>query len=384
MNENFEYDVFLSYSEKEKDYAKKIFQKMESTGLRVFWSKKILKKNIGESWFNQIEYSLMKSKHFVLICSPLSVKSEWVKAEYETFHNECYMKNNKERKLIILKGNNFNMSLVPGLLKRLQIAESIDEITNLLLIKNAMEDTNKNGNKSVSDFSGGEKMSDKKEENIIPLFGKHVKKPTRKKIKDSENSTFSQLVVGNNNITIGVTGDLKITPQKTKSSVFNIKPPENSIGNDSLLKKRINDLFNDIAEARVKRLGETQKKVRQVMYANFKRDFEIKGSYSEIWTWPKAAAEAIIKYWEDKWNNTIPGRIQKAAQKEDYLHTRPHLYRLEKNYLSQIGLKQNDMQVKDYLKRYFGVTTHKKLTHIEHYLWVKHLETILNEIYEQE
>jgi hypothetical protein len=73
-------------------------------------------------------------------------------------------------------------------------------------------------------------------------------------------------------------------------------------------------------------------------------------------------------------DNTIDGRIGKAAMREDYLHTRPHLYRLEGELLAHLGLKKSSPVVKEQLKLYFSVTSRRQMNHNQHWLWVKHLE----------
>jgi hypothetical protein len=154
-----------------------------------------------------------------------------------------------------------------------------------------------------------------------------------------------------------------------------VLPPLNSIGADALLKQAIQTRFNKIGESREKRFG---KKAYAVMYNNFKRDFQIgKAQWTIVWTWPVACADAVIKYLDDKYANTIAGRLENATKRSNYLHTRPNLYKKEIELLSHLGYSLDSEFVKDSLKRFFGVTSHTMLSHLEHWQWVCHLEAIV-------
>ena len=133
IQNDFEFDIFLSFSSKDREMAKIIWEELRGYGLKVFLSDESLKVNVGHSFFEKIQYALINSKHFVLICTPNSMESEWVKTEYETFYNEFYIGQKKSRKLIILKGNGFKMNYVPLLLRRLQFAEKVQQIIETLI-----------------------------------------------------------------------------------------------------------------------------------------------------------------------------------------------------------------------------------------------------------
>ena len=114
------------------------------------------------------------------------------------------------------------------------------------------------------------------------------------------------------------------------------------------------------------------------MYGKFKRDFVIKNNlWPIIWTWPKACAPAVIRYLEDKYNNTIKGKIEKAASRKGYIHTRPQLYKKEKELLAHLGLEMNSPEVRQFFKEFFGTTSHTKITHLEHWQFVSYLEGIV-------
>jgi len=187
--------------------------------------------------------------------------------------------------------------------------------------------------------------------------------------------TVSQSITGNHNTQVG--GDLNIVTQKLPD--IKILPPPESIGGNIFLKKTIQDLFGKIGEERQKRFGST---AYSYMFTIFKRDFDIpKGKkWTEIWTWPIACADSIIQYLEGKYSNTIQGRIEKASKKEGYLDTRPQLYKKEKELLLHLGLTADSGEVRDQLFHLFRVRSHKDMTRLQHWFWVKHLEKLVDDL----
>jgi hypothetical protein len=132
MKEKYKYDVFLSFSSDDIVLAKTIREKLEKSGLKVFFFKESLKEDIGRYFDKAIEKALEESKDFVLICTPNAMKSKWVELEYRTFFNEFYMKYEKVRRLIIIEGKDYEIALIPLFMKRLQIAKSVEEIIEIL------------------------------------------------------------------------------------------------------------------------------------------------------------------------------------------------------------------------------------------------------------
>jgi hypothetical protein len=128
MNDEFEYDIFLSFSSADEGEAKKIWQDLSASGLRVFWSDETLKKKIGESFFKVIQHNLENSNHFVLLWTPKSMKSKWVQLEYEAFFQHCHLADEQSRRFIIYKGNDSNQTSLPFLLKGIQTTQSVKEI----------------------------------------------------------------------------------------------------------------------------------------------------------------------------------------------------------------------------------------------------------------
>jgi hypothetical protein len=124
MKHIFEYDVFFSFSQRDADYAKKIYEDLLDFGLRVFWSDDTLKKKVGENWSKEIAVSLLKSRNFLLLCSEDAMKSNWVITEYETFYNACYITDTQNRLMYIIKGENFSKDIVPLFLQRFEYASN--------------------------------------------------------------------------------------------------------------------------------------------------------------------------------------------------------------------------------------------------------------------
>ena len=177
-----------------------------------------------------------------------------------------------------------------------------------------------------------------------------------------------------------ISGDIHITA--TKQPGIKMLPPPGSIGANPLLKQSIKSKFDRLGEEREKRFG---KQAYPVMYKNFKKDFGIKkGKWTVIWEWPEACADEIIQYLDEKYDNTIAGRIEISATKPGYIHKRPYLFQREKELLSQIGLNSKSQKVKDSLLRYFGTMSHKNMTNLQHWQWVCYLEKEAEKIYEED
>lgn len=119
MKDDFDYDVFISFSHFDEKLAKTIWQKISLTGLRVFWSDINLKKKLGDSWFDVIQSSLENSRHLILLCSKESMGSKWVQREYKAFYNHCYEP--QVRRLIPVITKSYDASSLPLFIKELQL-----------------------------------------------------------------------------------------------------------------------------------------------------------------------------------------------------------------------------------------------------------------------
>lgn len=134
QNTNFAYDLFLSFSNKNKPEVEKTAATLRQYGLRVFVSNDSLAESIGKSFSDQINHALENSQHFVLLCTPEAMASKWVKAEHESFFNHCYELTHN-RRFFILKGSNFQDKLLPFTYRSLQYAENATDIVKVLGIE---------------------------------------------------------------------------------------------------------------------------------------------------------------------------------------------------------------------------------------------------------
>jgi hypothetical protein len=72
--------VFISYSHSDKGVAEKIAHELINRGINVWWDQWDLQP--GDSLISKIfEFGLAKASHFLILLSPASVRSSWVKEE---------------------------------------------------------------------------------------------------------------------------------------------------------------------------------------------------------------------------------------------------------------------------------------------------------------
>lgn len=212
-----------------------------------------------------------------------------------------------------------------------------------------------------------------------PPVGEIIKLPRSRKntLKQSSTSnlqatSLSQHIIGNNNVQIG-----ELNMRAGSTARVTILPAHGTIGADHLLKQAIMDRFNKLGEEREKRFG---KRAYPVMYKLFKRSFGVKkGPWTIIWNWPDAAADEIIKYLDEKYANTIAGRIEGSAQEESRIPSKGHLFKREKELLAQLDLKISSPEVTGALERYFGVNSHTMLDSLKHWHWLMYLEKLVRQ-----
>ena len=89
MSESFSFDVFLSYSSKDKAVVRAVAERLRADGLRV--------------WFDDgdIEEGLERSRVLVLCMSAAAFGPEWERLEAGTFRFRDPL--NKERRFILLR-----------------------------------------------------------------------------------------------------------------------------------------------------------------------------------------------------------------------------------------------------------------------------------------
>lgn len=133
MDDNYEFDVFISFVSSEQNLVEPIWQRLKASGLRVFWSDDYLKERYGENWIGLIQDSLEKSRHLILICTKESMKSKWVKREYETFYYQFH--DGSKRRLIPLLMKGFNVKNLPLFLRPIQAVKYFEGKSLESLIK---------------------------------------------------------------------------------------------------------------------------------------------------------------------------------------------------------------------------------------------------------
>src|SRR5262249_37313786 len=72
-------DVFLSYCGADRDKAHEVFRQLEQAGATVFLAERSIPG--GERWEQMLLASLRGCRHFWVLCSPASMRSEWVLTE---------------------------------------------------------------------------------------------------------------------------------------------------------------------------------------------------------------------------------------------------------------------------------------------------------------
>jgi tetratricopeptide (TPR) repeat protein len=96
---DFEFDVFLSHSSKDKVVVRSLAERLREDGLKVWFDDWVLK--VGDSIPGKIEQGLEQSRVLVLCMSANAFGSDWAKLEADTIRFRDPM--NKERRLIPLR-----------------------------------------------------------------------------------------------------------------------------------------------------------------------------------------------------------------------------------------------------------------------------------------
>jgi len=74
-----DYDVFLSYSLRDRDWVMGLVRALSQRGIRVWSGSEVIRP--GDSWVNAIDEGIRKSKFIVTIITPESVRSSFLAAE---------------------------------------------------------------------------------------------------------------------------------------------------------------------------------------------------------------------------------------------------------------------------------------------------------------
>lgn len=99
MLADFSYDVFLSYSTKDKDVVRALAKRLRADGLRVWFDERVLK--AGDSIPAKIEEGLEHSRALVLCMSAHAFGSDWAQLEASTLRFRDPL--NQERRFIPLR-----------------------------------------------------------------------------------------------------------------------------------------------------------------------------------------------------------------------------------------------------------------------------------------
>jgi hypothetical protein len=73
------HDIFLSYSTKDRERLKPLFQALAQQGWSVFWDHQSI--HTGDNWHRKIDQAIRESRCVVVVWSKSSVDSEWVLEE---------------------------------------------------------------------------------------------------------------------------------------------------------------------------------------------------------------------------------------------------------------------------------------------------------------
>ena len=99
MSDNFQYDVFLSHSAKDKPVVRAVAERLRKDGLKVWFDEWVLK--AGDSIPAKIEEGLEHSRVLVLCMSAHAFGSDWAQLESGTFRFRDPL--NKERRFLPLR-----------------------------------------------------------------------------------------------------------------------------------------------------------------------------------------------------------------------------------------------------------------------------------------
>jgi hypothetical protein len=109
MEQCFEYDVFLSFSGEDQEFAEGIYRQLTSYGL-----------------------GLENSQHFLLAATENAMRSDWVKVEYMAFYELFHMKDGERRRFFIIPFESFDRRGLPLFLRLLQLPESVEAIAKII------------------------------------------------------------------------------------------------------------------------------------------------------------------------------------------------------------------------------------------------------------
>jgi TIR domain len=76
-------DLFLSYTHQDTNRAETLARLLEDAGLTVWWDRQMV---AGDKIHDVVDEQIEKAKAVIVLWSPISVKSDWVRGEAQTAH----------------------------------------------------------------------------------------------------------------------------------------------------------------------------------------------------------------------------------------------------------------------------------------------------------
>jgi hypothetical protein len=131
--EGRDYDVFISYKSEDYEYAKVVYDFLQSSGLKVFFSKESLPILGSAEYHKQIDLAIEHSHHMVVVAtSGDHVRSKWVEYEWRLFYKEI-LDGRKKGNLVSVLAEGMVASELPILLRNLEAIPLVPmEIEKLL------------------------------------------------------------------------------------------------------------------------------------------------------------------------------------------------------------------------------------------------------------
>lgn len=123
-NQDYVYDVFLSYSSRDLEAAERIAAELRLYNLRVFIAAETLREHPGVPFPQIIAEALEKSQHLILLCTPAAMESVWVKLEYQTFFSHVHLADQANRRFFVLRGKGYRTDLMPNIYRSVQTEDN--------------------------------------------------------------------------------------------------------------------------------------------------------------------------------------------------------------------------------------------------------------------
>lgn len=106
-------DIFFSYSHKDKKDADRLAETLESHGLSLFRFTEPQETMPETDWVDAVHDGLERSQHLLVLCSPRSTESRYVKDECKKFYKQPDRSRGGARKVFLYPGKDFTDADVP-------------------------------------------------------------------------------------------------------------------------------------------------------------------------------------------------------------------------------------------------------------------------------